>query len=72
MEDLNKWEHENINVLTSLEMGAWLARRETRMLVKIKEEVENIKDIEVVNGGLYVRLVDTVEILEKYMYWKED
>lgn len=68
MKDLNRWENENINVLTSLEMGAWLARRETRMLVKIKEEVENIKDLEVVNGGLYVRLFDAVEILEKYMH----
>jgi hypothetical protein len=72
MADLNKWEYENINVLTSLEMGAWLARRETRILTKIKEEVENIKDFEVVNGGLYVRLFDAVEILEKHMYWKED
>ena len=72
MADLNKWEYENINVLTSLEMGAWLARRETRMLAKIKEEVKNIKDYEVVNGGLYVRLFDAVDILEKYMYWKED
>ena len=47
-------------------------RRETRMLAKIKEEVENIKDFKVVNGGLYVRLFDAVEILEKYMHWKED
>ena len=72
MEDLNKWEHEHINVLTSLEMETWLTRRETRMFTKVEEEVENIKDLEVVNGGVYVRLFDVVEILEKYKNWKED
>ena len=35
-------------------------------LEKIRAEIENIKDFEVVNGGLYVRQYDVVQIIEKY------
>ena len=32
----------------------------------IRAEIENIKDFEVVNGGLYVRQYDVMEIIDKY------
>ena len=35
-------------------------------LEKIRAEIENIKDFEVVNGGLYVRQYDVVQIINKY------
>lgn len=35
---LNEWEQSNIEVLTSLEMGEWLYRRENRLLEQIRSE----------------------------------
>ena len=35
-------------------------------LEKIKAEIKNIKDFEVVNGALYVREYDVVQIIDKY------
>lgn len=35
-------------------------------LEKIRAEIENIKDFEVVNGDLYVRQYDVVQIIDKY------
>lgn len=35
-------------------------------LEKIRADIENIKDFEVVNGGLYVRQYDVVQIIDKY------
>lgn len=37
---LNKWEQNNIEVLTSREMGEWLGRRENRLLEQIRAEIE--------------------------------
>ena len=36
-------------------------------LEKIKAEIQTIKDMEVVNGGVYVREFDVVEIIEKHI-----
>lgn len=35
-------------------------------LEKIRAEIENIKDFEVVNGALYVRQYDVAQIIDKY------
>ena len=39
-------------------------------LEQIRTEIENIKDFEVVNGGLYVRQYDVVQIIDKYTKWE--
>ena len=38
-----------------------------KILEQIRAEIENIKDFEVVNGALYVRQYDVVQIIDKYM-----
>ena len=37
---LGEWEQENIAVLTSKEMGAWLGRRDDRLLERIRADIE--------------------------------
>lgn len=37
---LEKWEQENIEILTSAEMGAWLARRELTMHLEEKRKID--------------------------------
>ena len=39
-ESLSEWEQKHIHVLTSRQMGAWLGRRENRLLDKIRAEIE--------------------------------
>ena len=39
---LSEWEQEHINILTSKQMGAWLGRRENRLLDEIKAEIGNM------------------------------
>lgn len=39
-ESLSEWEQEHIHMLTSRQMGAWLGRRENRLLDEIKAEIE--------------------------------
>lgn len=43
--EITEWEHrENIiKVLTSYEMGAWLHRRDCRLLTEIRQEIEAYK-----------------------------
>lgn len=38
---LSEWEQEHINILTSKQMGAWLGRRENRLLDEIRAKIEN-------------------------------
>lgn len=38
---LSEWEQEHIHMLTSRQMGAWLGRRENRLLDRIRAEIEN-------------------------------
>jgi hypothetical protein len=38
---LSKWEQDNIKILTSRQMGAWLGRRDNRLLDEISAEIEN-------------------------------
>lgn len=37
---LERWEQENIEILTSAEMGAWLARRELTMHLEEKRKID--------------------------------
>lgn len=39
-ESLSEWEQKHIHVLTSRQMGAWLGRRENRLLDKIRAEIK--------------------------------
>ena len=41
--ELTEWEHQPhvLNVLISREMGAWLGRRDSRLLQEIRQEIEN-------------------------------
>lgn len=42
--ELTEWEHQShvITVLTSREMGAWLGRRDNRLLQEIRQEIADI------------------------------
>lgn len=70
-EELTNWEHrpDVIRVLTSYEMGAWLHRRDKRLLQEIRAEIE-----EVLNEPEYqhegedwgVGLCIAQEIIDKY------
>ena len=41
---LTEWEHQPrvLEILTSREMGAWLGRRDSRLLQEIRREINNI------------------------------
>ena len=75
-EMLNRWEHSEgvIEVLTSYPMGAWLHRRDGRVineiLNKIRAEIdeEKIKGFAARNGGLEIAL----NIIDKYRSESED
>lgn len=47
---LTEWEHQPhvLDVLTSREMGAWLGRRDSRLLQKIRQEIES--NMETITG----------------------
>lgn len=68
---LTEWEHQPyvLNVLTSREMGAWLGRRDSRLLQEIRQEIADAKlpnDDEICkanNYGLNTALV----IIDKYI-----
>ena len=38
-----------------------------KTLEKVREEVRNINDIEVVNGGVYARMFDVDEIIDRHI-----
>ena len=38
-----------------------------KTLEKVREEVKNINDIEVVNGGVYARMFDVDEIIDRHI-----
>lgn len=43
---LTEWEHQPhvLNVLTSREMGAWLERRDSRILQEIRQEIADFEE----------------------------
>lgn len=43
LESLSEWEKEHIHILTSRQMGAWLGRRENRLLDEIRAEIDGAK-----------------------------
>lgn len=71
---LNEWEQNNIEVLTSREMGEWLSRRENRLLDKIRAEIKEAvwEDVVVsLDGTDETRIPrldpdDVFEIIDKY------
>jgi hypothetical protein len=71
---LNEWEQQNISVLTSRQMGVWLARRESRLLDKIKEDIEKQADWyfeagEDLRGGA---VLEILTIIDKYRHEVEE
>ena len=73
---LSEWEQEHINILTSKQMGAWLGRRENRLLDEIRAEIEEQKkerccddnDMFVYRMGLD----DALYIIDKYKAESEE
>ena len=73
---LSEWEQEHINILTSKQMGAWLGRRENRLLDEIRDEIEEQKkerccddnDMFVYRMGLD----DALYIIDKYKAESEE
>ena len=62
--ELTEWEHQShvITVLTSREMGAWLGRRDSRLLQEIRQEIADRYE----NDGLYFNsLKFALEIIDK-------
>lgn len=72
--ELTEWEHRSdvIKVLTSYEMGAWLHRRDKRLLQEIYDEIdarrENLKIL--ADDDLYADEIKgyncVIEIIDKY------
>ena len=64
---LNEWEQNNIEVLTSREMGEWLCRRENRLFEQIMAEIEQIADEEQKHDEKWaIGLRYVVKIIDKY------
>ena len=72
--ELTEWEHQPhvLNVLTSREMGAWLCRRENRLLYKIRAEIADLDDADYGYEGYYKAVIDAVKIINKYMAESEE
>lgn len=63
---LNEWEQNNIEVLTSREMGEWLSRRENRLLEQIRAEIADLDDADYDYEGYYKAVTDALNIIDKY------
>ena len=74
-EELNAWERQPdiLKVLTSKEMGAWLHRRESRLLDEIFKKIEGIEpyDYPRCMRTLEMTLCKVLDIIESYR-WKEN
>ena len=64
--ELIEWEHQPhvITVLTSREMGAWLGRRDSRILQEIRQEIEQSKHYKGKSGDSFIDAHDVG--LDKY------
>lgn len=72
-ESLSEWEQEHIHVLTSRQMGAWLGRRENRLLDEIKAEIENDWKQKNYTINLFsCELGRVMEIIDKYKVESEE
>lgn len=61
--DLDKWEADHADVLTSKMMGAWLGRRDKR----IEEGIRNAINERCHKKGGPIDLGETLAIIEKYL-----
>lgn len=67
-ESLSEWEQEHIHMLTSRQMGAWLGRRENRLLDEIRAEIEQeyCKIESDYDKGRNIGLRIATQIIDKY------
>ena len=69
--ELTEWEHQShvITVLTSREMGAWLGRRDSRLLQEIWQEITNlVKTYPFIDHkDTYVKEDEVLEIIYKHI-----
>ena len=61
--DLDKWEADHADILTSLMMGTWLRRRDKRIEEKIKAAINEKCRREC----RVIELVEILEIIERYL-----
>jgi len=65
--ELTEWEHQShvITVLTSREMGAWLGRRDSRILQEIRQKIDKWHHLtdKAFNDGIDTAL----EIIDKHI-----
>lgn len=74
-EELTNWEHrpDVIRVLTSYEMGAWLHRRDKRLLQEIRADIEQTAEEEQKHDEKWaLGLRYAVKIIDKYNAESED
>jgi hypothetical protein len=70
---LTEWEHQPhvLNVITSREMGAWLGRRDSRILQEIRQEIEDNVLETLSDGGddwfTADKVNDCIEIIDKHI-----
>lgn len=70
--ELTDWEHRSdvIKVLTSYEMGAWLHRRNKRLLQEIRDEIDqkqyDFMDDKDYDEGIRFGLMLAYQIIDKY------
>lgn len=65
-ESLSEWEQEHIHMLTSRQMGAWLGRRENRLLDRIIAEIEQMPSELTEDGRRMIRRFYVLQIIDKY------
>ena len=70
--ELTEWEHQPhvITVLTSREMGAWLGRRDNRLVQEIRQEIEVQKKGFPPSADYYKAINRSLDIIDKYIKWK--
>lgn len=66
---LTEWEHQPhvLNVLTSREMGAWLGRRDSRILQEIRQEIEIQKKGFPPSADYYKAINRSLDIIDKHI-----
>lgn len=71
---LTEWEHQPhvLNVLTSREMGAWLGRRDSRILQEIRQEIEIQKKGFPPSADYYKAINRSLDIIDKHIKEIED
>lgn len=70
---LTEWEHQPhvLNVLISREMGAWLGRRDSRLLQEIRQEIEECPSMDC-GWGYSMSKNRIISIIDKHIKEIED